>query len=145
MTHVGKKDKKGCWTLSQGISWRRTRASKEQDCDDDFLFLCLLVCSDITAGKSCSYIGIRNFWKACYFPFSLKSRFLHHGRPPFLVVISKTEGIRKQYCVIISDRLFRVFCSLEQNAWNTFHIFRNRNSVSIERLFGFIPFILIPE
>ena len=41
--------------------------------------------------------------------------------------------------------LIRVFCSLEQNVWNTFYVFRNWNSVSIERLFGFIPFILIPE
>ena len=41
--------------------------------------------------------------------------------------------------------LFRVFCSLEQNVWNTFHVFRNWKSVSIERLLGFILFILIPE
>ena len=39
--------------------------------------------------------------------------------------------------------LFRVFCcSLEQNVWNTFHVFRNWKCVSIERMFGFIPFIL---
>ena len=40
--------------------------------------------------------------------------------------------------------LFQVFCFQEQNVWNTFHVFRNWNSVSIERSFGFIPFILIP-
>ena len=35
--------------------------------------------------------------------------------------------------------------SAEQNAWNTFHVFRKWNSVSTGRLFRFIPLILIPE
>ena len=45
------------------------------------------------------------------------------------------------------SRLFWVFCSLVQNTytWNTIHVSRNQNSASIERLFGFISFILIPE
>ena len=40
---------------------------------------------------------------------------------------------------------FQTFYSREQNVWNTLHLFRNWNSVSIEQLFGFIPFILIPH
>ena len=51
----------------------------------------------------------------------------------------KNHGTMKMLCRHHSG-LFRVFCSLEQNAWNTFNVFRNWNSVSIERLFGLIPF-----
>ena len=44
------------------------------------------------------------------------------------------------------SRLFWVFFSLEQNGWNTCHVFwKYQNSVSIQQLFRFIPFILIPE
>ena len=40
----------------------------------------------------------------------------------------------------------KVLFSLEQiGAWHTFHVFLNRKRVPIERSFGVIPFILIPE
>ena len=53
-----------------------------------------------------------------------------------------SQRSRKQDIDFNREQIFR---SREQNAWNTFHVFRNWNSISIERLFGFIPFILIPE
>ena len=61
-----------------------------------------------------------------------------------LCVVLKKNGRRGRGDVIILD-YSEYSCSPEQNAWNTFHVFRNRNSDSIGRTLGVIPFILIPE
>ena len=90
----------------------------------------------ITATRSCLPSGIRqnsfrvseflklfslfsrNVYKACYFPFSVTV---------FLPWISTICSCCFQKCGNAKmawhhySRLFRVFCSLEKNAWNTFH------------------------
>ena len=62
----------------------------------------------------------------------------HH----FWLLFQKTRACGDGMTSFHYPGLFRVFCS---QAWNTFHVLRNRNSVSIKRLFGFIPFTLTPE
>ena len=106
-----------------------------------------MLCSLRNVNNNCKIL-VNSFWRCMFslhdiLPKVVSKPFVCHRQPRFFCCFLKTrecENAWRHY-----SGLLRVFCSLDQNVWNTFQVFWNWNSVSIERLFGFIPFLLIPE
>ena len=74
----------------------------------------------------------------------------------YLLCFTKCLSFSQHFCLfdamfLSSGRmmsLFRFIASIllsRAECLNTLRVFQNRNSVSLERIFGIIPFILIPE
>ena len=96
-----------------------------------------------TAKFSFSFFFFKCSSGACYFPFLSERVFFSPPATAIFGCFRKRRNVKTAWRHYFG--LYWVFCCLEQNAWSTFHVFQNRNSVSIEWLLTFIPLILIPE